>query len=188
MKYLIVLISLSLLIFAVFKFVPKPDQASLAPSLVPTPTPMINFVGWQEYTNEKYHYTIKYPHDWYFYQSGINPPPPTLIHLASVSLDKASSPHASVEVFVDKKGDQNLDNYGEIINLTSQGFVARKMTVDESKAVLIDNLGESGRLANLYIDHNDYIYRLGWNATHPDALNQFQDTCLKIIASIKFTD
>ena len=166
-------------------------KPSPQPKNQPSPSPTASasdYTGWKEYNNQKYHYIIKYPHDWYFHQTGFNPPPPTVIHLANVSEEKTSSPHVSVEVFVDQKQGRTLDNYQEIQNLISQGFVARELKVSGAKALLIDNLGNTGDQANLYIDHGDYIYRLGWNGTHPDVKSQFKDTCLKIIASIKFTD
>lgn len=157
--------------------------------LQPSPSPLgPDYIGWKEYENETYHYLIKHPHNWYFHQTDINPPPPTTIRLSNVSEDRTNAPHVSVEIFVDERLGRTLDTYEEITNLVAQGHVARQLEVSKAPAVLIDHLGDSGELANMYVEHGDYIYRLSWSGTHHDVRKHFKDKCLAIMVSLTFLD
>ena len=176
----ILLVSLRL---ATLKPTPPPH---LRPS--PTPTPMVSYIGWKEFKNPTYNYMIKHPHDWYFHETGLNPPPPTTILLSNKPEEKKSQPHVSVEIFTDKANGRTLDTYEEIVDLVSQGHIARPLKVSNSPAVLIDHLGDSGKLANMYVERGDYIYRLSWDGTHPDVRYQFKNKSLAIMASFTFLD
>jgi len=155
----------------------------------PSPSPQgPDYIGWKEYINQDYHYQVKYPFNWYFHESGFNPPPPTTVRISNQPEEKIDQPHVWVEIFADPKQGRTLDNYEEIHSLTNQGHIAQKLTVDKSPALLIDNIGLDGDHASLYIDHGDYIYRLTWFGSRPDIRGQFKDKCLAIMASISFLD
>ena len=165
---------------------PQPSTKSDSDSST-SPSP-ISYIGWQEYINDKYHYQIKYPHDWYFHLQGYNPPPPTAIMLANVPEGKTGDPHVSFTIFVDKRMDRDLSNYEEISSLVSQGYIQKDIVVSGSPAVLVGGIGENEGVASVYVQHQDYIFRLGWNGTGPDVRGQFRETVLKILGSFTFTD
>ncbi len=164
---------------------PKPEH--LQPS--PSPSPVgPNYIGWKEFKNETYHYQIKHPHDWYFHEAGLNPPPPATIRISNQPEEKVNQPHVWVDIFVDQKNNQGLDAYPEIVSLVNQGHIARPLKVSQSEAVLIDHLGQDGDLASMFVLYKDYIFRLSWHGTRPDVRMHFKDKALAIIASLQFTD
>jgi len=178
---------------------PRPSpQPSLQPSpgssLQPSPeatassSPAISYIGWQEYFNEKYNYKIFYPHDWHFYKTGFNPPPPAGILLASVPEDQTKKPHVNFQVIIDKALGRDLSNYEEIISLVDDGYFKKDIIIANIPAIFLAGIGENTGIATAYIKYNDYIYRLGWNGTHPDVLSQSKGIFMKILGSFTFTE
>jgi len=185
-KYALLVAAILLISLRLATLKPEPPERLKPP---PSPSPQgPDYIGWKEFKNETYGYMIKHPHDWYFHQADLNPPPPTTILLSNKPEEKKSQPHVYVEIFVDQRLGRTLDNYEEIQDLVSQGHVARPLKVYDSPAVLIDNLGQDGNLTTMYVEHGDYIYRLGWNGTRSDVRGQFKNKSLAIMASLTFLD
>lgn len=148
------------------------------------------FAGWQEHNNEKYHYKIKYPGDWYFVKEGYSPPPPTAIKLSSISdpYPSASVEHLSVGIDVDKALGRTLDNYEEIISLKSQYYQETRLTIGgEPAAKIAVPDPNSTEPVSVYIQHKDYIYRIVWD-DNTDQFIQNRKLLEKILQSFIFTD
>src|SRR3990167_4340148 len=172
---------LALVLVSVFKVVP-------AQSPQPSPSPdELNFVGWRQYRHPKFPYQLKYHHACYILKedSGSQLPATTLI--ANVPEDKLGSPHVTFEVTVNSFSAE-LKNYPEVVDLQNQGYVARSLKIDQEPALLIDNLGEGGDQINVYVAHQEYVYRLSWTGTHPDVRSYFDKNLLQMVVSFQFTD
>ena len=166
---------------------PKAPPRPFSEETTPSPS-AISYIGWQEYTNVEYNYRIKYPHDWHFYKADLNPPPPAAILLGSVPEDQTNKPNVSFQVTIDKALERDLTNYEEIINLINDGYFKKDVVIASTPAVFLAGTGQNTGIATAYVLHNDYIYRLGWNGTHPDVLSQSKEIFMKILGSFAFTD
>jgi len=142
---------------------PKPDDS---PSSSPTVKRLIEDItaGWHSYQNDTHGYMIKYPSDW---QQSQPDSATTIISLRT-----------ELEIFVDQANNRNLDNYGEIANL-SETYVKSPLTVAGSQAVLLSNGGQNQDLTKVYILHSDYIYRLSWSGSN--------EVFKQILATFAFT-
>lgn len=146
------------------------------------------YIDWQEYSNDRYGYKIKYPSDWYFIKEGYSPPPPTTIKLSSIKnpYPSASDEHLSIEISVDQALGRTLDNYEEIANLKSQYYQETRFTVDGESAARI-NVPDpnSSEPISVYIQHKDYIYRIVWS-DNTDEFIQNRKLFEKILLSFTF--
>ena len=151
-------------------------QSTPIPITAPGPSstsPEAGYIGWPEYFNQTYGYQLKYRYDWTILPIDSNTPN----QVAFVNLikdDPLTKPHVSFIVAVDKRNNQNLDNYP-----------GRKLTIADSPAVFIDNLGPDGNLVSVFISHGDYIYRLSTNQTESGLIKPQLETILQMIASFK---
>ncbi len=146
--------------------------------------------NWQVYDNTKYGYKIKYPANWYFHQTGFNPPPPTGIFLANkpegtVPEGRTAIPYTSFTVFVDQSMGRTLDNYEEIASLEAQGDIKSQTTVAGQSAVRLESSDTTGFTVSIYVKKGDYIYRLGWQMP-PDDTSQ-KSICEQILQTFIFT-
>lgn len=162
----------------------REKKDSLNPS--PSPSP-IRYLGWPEYLNDTYRYKLKYPYDWVMLKSESGSPN-SIIFINIKEEEYPNKPHITFQILVDKIDSQTLNDYPEIIKLISQGYVARKLTISNSPALFIDNLGDTGELSNTYIKHKDNIFRLSWDETEIGLIRPYEDTLLQIIASFQFID
>lgn len=166
-------------------------QREGGPSRLSTPTPAADeFAGWQEYNNEKYHYKIKYPADWYFIKEGYSPPPPASIKLSSISdpYPSVGIDYMSVGIDVDKALGRTLDNYEEIASLKSQYYQETKLSVgNEPAAKIAVPDPNSSEPISVYIQHKNYIYRIVWG-DNTDQFVQNRKLFEKILQSFAFTD
>src|SRR3989344_9170244 len=176
---IIVLIILSLLIGR---------GPKLLNDLQPTPPPQlaISFVGWQDVVNKEYGYRLKMPHDWSALQIAGEPAYPQRMKLVNVKPEEQTKPHVGIVISAWPYKNHDFNTHPEIIALTEEGHVARKLTMAGSPAVFVDNLGESGEEFSVFISHKDYLYRFDWTGTHPDVRKQYKDVGLKIFASLQF--
>ncbi|MBU1322811.1 hypothetical protein KKE75_02025, partial [Patescibacteria group bacterium] len=151
----------------------------------PSPTtPEARYIGWPEYLNQTYGYQLKYRYDWT--QLSVDPSTPNQVVFVNLTKDDPlTKPHVSFIVSVDKRNNFDLDNYPEIVKLQAQGYPPRKLTIADSPAVFIDNLGPDGDLLSVFITHGDYIYRLSTNQTEPGLLKPQLETILLMIAGFK---
>ena len=151
-------------------------QSTPIPITAPGPSstsPEAGYIGWPEYFNQTYGYQLKYRYDWTILPIDSNTPN----QVAFVNLikdDPLTKPHVSFIVAVDKRNNQNLDNYP-----------GRKLTIADSPAVFIDNLGPDGNLVSVFISHGDYIYRLSTNQTESGLIKPQLETILQMIASFE---
>jgi hypothetical protein len=146
--------------------------------------------NWQVYDNTKYGYKIKYPANWYFHQTGFNPPPPAGIFLAdkpegTVPEGRTAAPYTSFTVFVDQSMGRTLDNYEEIASLEAQGDKKSQTTVAGQSAVRLESSDTTGFTVSIYVKKDDYIYRLGWQMP-PDDTSQ-KSICEQILQTFTFT-
>lgn len=170
--------------------VKKQKTEEKKPALSSTPVTVEELFGWQEYLNDRYHYKIKYPGDWYFIKEGYSPPPPTAIKLSSISdpYPSADVDYLSVEIDVDKALGRTLDNYEEIVNLKSQYYQDTRLTVGGAPAakIAVPDLNSSEPIS-VYILHKDYIYRIVWS-DNTDNFVQDRKLFEKILQSFSFND
>lgn len=179
----------SVLIFSLISLSGCAKQPAPIPITAPSPsptTPEARYIGWPEYVNQTYGYQLKYRYDWT--QLAIDPNTPNqVVFVNLLKDDPLAKPHVSFIVSADKRSNQSLDNYPEIVKLQAQGYPPRKLTMADSPAVFIDNLGPDGDLLSVYIAHGDYIYRLSTDQTEPGLLKPQLETILLMIAGFKIT-
>ena len=136
-------------------------------------SPEAGYIGWPEYFNPAFGYQLKYRYDWT--QLAIDPNTPNQVVFVNLTkTDPLTKPHVSFSVAVDKRNNQNLDNYP-----------GRKLTIAGSPAVFIDNLGPDADLVSVFISHGDYIYRLSTDQTESGLIKPHLETILQMIASFK---
>ncbi|MFH0942942.1 MAG: glycosyltransferase [Candidatus Beckwithbacteria bacterium] len=164
---------------------PGPPIPITAPSPSST-NPEAKYIGWPEYLNQTYGYQLKYRYDWA--QLPADPQTPNqAVFVNLIKDDPITKPHVSFIVSVDKRNNQSLDNYPEIVKLKAQGYPPRQLTIADSPAVFIDNLGPEGDLLTVFISHSDYIYRLSIDQTEAGLIKPQLETILLMIASFKIT-
>lgn len=138
-------------------------------------SPEARYIGWPEYSNPAFGYQLKYRYDWT--QLPLDPNTPNQTVFVNLTKDDPlTKPHVSFIVAVDKRDNQNLDNYP-----------GRKLTIAGSPAVFIDNLGPDGDLLSVFISHGDYIYCLSTNQTESGLIKPHLETILQMIAGFKIT-
>jgi len=155
-----------------------------------TPTTADEFIGWQEYKNDKYHYKVKYPADWYFIKEGYSPPPPTTVVFSSINnpYPPASTERLSIEISVDQSLGRTLDNYEEIASLKSQYYQVTKLTIGGEPAVKLSVPDpNSSEPISIYVQHKDYIYRVVWGDS-TDEFVQNRKLLDKVLQTFTFTD
>lgn len=168
--------------------VPQREERSSGPS---TPTPVIDeLADWQKYNNEKYHYKVKYPADWYFIKEGYSPPPPASIKLFNISnpYPSAGVEYLSVGIGIDQALGRTLDNYEEIASLKSQYYQLDRLTIGSETAVKLSVPDpNSSEPISVYIQHKDYIYRIVWS-DNTDKFVENRKLFEKVLQSFTFTD
>jgi len=167
--------------------IPLQGERSLRSS---TPTTTDELSDWQEYLNDRYHYKVKYPKDWYFIKEGYSPPPPTTVVFSSIKdpYPSASAEHMSIEISVDQSLGRTLDNYEEIASLKSQYYQETKLTIGgEPAAKIAVPDPNSSEPISVYIQHKDYIYRIVWGDS-TDEFVQNRKLLDKILQTFTFTD
>ncbi len=157
---------------------PRPSQVPLA----------FDYAGWKNYENKNFGYTMHYPHDWYEITVGLNPPAPTTAKFANVSEERLNGPHAFVEVTAIKKNNRSLLGIDEVKELLDKGHEPRNLTISGYPAILLDNVGDSGLGAEIFVDRNDYFFRIKWDGNHNDARQAYRDKSLQTMASIRFVN
>ena len=177
----------AVLIFSLISLSGCAKQPVPIPITAPSPSstsPEARYIGWPEYFNQTFGYQLKYRYDW----TQLPIDPNTSNQTVFVNLkkeDPLTKPHVSFIVSVDKANNQNLDNYPEIVKLKAQGYPPRKLTIADSPAVFIDNLGPDADLLSVFISHGDYIYCLSTNQTESGLIKPHLETILLMIASFK---
>jgi len=171
-----------------YYFYLKPSKTQTTISTIAKPSDQT--LNWQVYNNTTYNYSIKYPQDWYFHQTGFNPPPPAGIFLANkpegtVPEGRTTYPYTSFTVSVDQSMGRTLANYEEISNLVTQGYQKSSEMVSGEQAVRVTQADTKGHVISIYVKHGDYIYRLGWQMPPDD--NSQSATCEKILQTFTFT-
>ena len=143
---------------------------------------------WQQFENQVYSYSIKYPQSWYFHPQAINPPPPAAIFLANVKPKETQGSYASFTVTTDKVLDRNLTSYPEITELIDAGYINSNLEISGSPAVLLVGSNQNRFQASVYVLHGDYFYRLSWQGTDEAIYNQEKEVFKQILATLKFLD
>jgi len=176
---------------------PKPGTGELTPQQIqiteaqqsgegsprsPTLATADDLSDWQEYLNDRYHYKIKYPKDWHFVKEGYSPPPPTTLVFSSIDN------HISIEISVDQSLGRTLGNYEEIASLKSQYYQETKIIVGAEPAVRLSVPDpNSSEPISVYIQHKNYIYRIGWR-DNSDEFVPNRKLLAKILKTFTFTD
>lgn len=152
-----------------------------------TPTTALDeTASWQEYKNVDYAYTIKYPKNWYFYQKGFAPPPPTGIFLANAPEGTAPTQYASFTINVDSElNTASLDDYGEVASLVSKGDTKTTTTVSGQEARKLVGSDTLATNVSYYVIYKIKMYRLGYQ--FPKTQADQQAVCEKILKTFKFT-
>ncbi len=148
------------------------------------------YVGWQEYVNPKYNYTIKYPADWFFHTTGYNPPPPASIELSNVD-EKLGlvGNEIRLEVTSLPAAGETLESDAEIQSLSSQGYNKKTITVSGEQAVKLERIDQEGGVENsIYIYHKGNSYRLVWHLWNSEINRLYEALMQKISGSFTFTD
>lgn len=165
-------------------------QQGEKPSRSSTPTTTDELSDWQEYLNDRYHYKVKYPKDWYFIKEGYSPPPPTTVVFSSIKdpYPSVSAEHMSIEISVDQSSGRTLDNYEEIASLKSQYYQETRLTVGGEPAIKLSVPDpNSAEPISVYIQHKNYIYRIVWGDS-TDEFVQNRKLFEKILQTFTFTD
>jgi len=166
----------------------KPDQTEKIQETENKPLPIeVITQGWQEYNHDQYGFKIKFPPDW---QQHLTYPKPNLLPeviFSSISEDQRSKqPYAIFFVSVEEAKDRNLTGYNIIGDLVEEGYNQSSLKINNTQAVLLITDDNNKDLASIIILHNDYFYRLTWNATTGAYRTQFEEIFKKIIATFKF--
>jgi hypothetical protein len=143
---------------------------------------------WQQFENQVYSYSIKYPQSWYFHPLAINPPPPRAIFLANVEPGETKGNYASFTVLIDESLGRNLTNHSEVTESIDAGYINTNLEISGSPAVLLVGLNQNRFTASVYVLHGDYFYRLGWQGKDEQSYNQEKETFKQILATFKFLD
>jgi hypothetical protein len=143
---------------------------------------------WQQFENQVYSYSIKYPQNWYFHPQAINPPPPAAIFIANVKPNETKGSYASFTITTDKVLDRNLTSYPEITELIDAGYIESNLEISGSQAILLVGSNQNRFQASVYVMHGDYFYRLGWQGTDEPIYNQEKEVFKQILATFKFLD
>lgn len=177
----------TILIFSLISLSGCAPKSPPIPITAPSPSsanPEARYIGWPEYSSQTYGYQLKYRYDWT--QLPIDPNTPNqTVFVNLTKADPPTKPHVSFIVAVAKRDNQNLDDYPEIVELKAQGYPPRKLTIADSPAVFIDNLGPDGDLLSVFISHGDYIYRFSTSQTESGLIKPHLETILQMIASFK---
>jgi len=89
------------------------------------------------------------------------------------------------EISVDPTLGRTLDNYEEIQSLEAEYYQKIPLVVAGEKAVKLQVPDGSSSNASIYLIHNDYVYRIGWQErNHP----QEEENVQKMVDSFTFTD
>ncbi|MBU1000002.1 hypothetical protein KKE78_01215 [Patescibacteria group bacterium] len=148
------------------------------------------YENWQEYVNPKYNYTVKYPPDWFFHKTGLNPPPPASIKLSSVEEkpDLAGN-EINVQILSLPASGETLESNAEIQSLTGQGHGKKTITISGEPAIKLEKADpEGGVESSIYVYHNGNVYRLVWNLWNSEIKRLYEGTLQEIINSFSFTD
>ncbi|MEA3357272.1 MAG: hypothetical protein U9Q67_02460 [Patescibacteria group bacterium] len=145
--------------------------------------------GWQKYENSTYGYEIKYPNEWFFHETGYNPPPPAVIKVASEAEGQMMAEYASLEVSVDAALGRTLGDYEEISSLVADGYDSLPVTVSEQEALRLERGAESDDTGGyIYVLYGEYMYRITWGGTRADISQDHDDVLEAIIGSFTFTE
>ena len=166
-----VVILISGLIYGLLRLMAQPPAV---PQASPETSPEAAFVidqftvGWQEYKNDQLGFQLKYPADWKYL------PPATF-----------SKDGAYFKVSVELVKFQNLSDYPIIEDLQKDGYEKIDLETANGKAKLMLTNHNDKDLANMFLIHNGYFYRLTWNAV-PELRDQYAETFKQMVASFKF--
>lgn len=187
MKKILIILTTSLILTGCLNSTPIPESA---PSPSPkTASPIEKLTkDWQVFENQQYSYTIKYPLNWNFHPTAINPPPPTNIFLSNAPIGQLQDNYANFTVSVIESLGKNLTSHAEITESIDAGFIKSDLEISGSPAVLLVGINQHLYTANIYVLHGDYFYRLGWQATDENNFNQSKEVFKQILATFKFTD
>ncbi len=148
------------------------------------------YIGWQEYINPKYNYTIKYPPDWFFHKTGYNPPPPAVIELSNVD-EKLGlvGNEIRLEVLSLPAAGETLESNAEIQSLVSQGHSKKIITISGEPAIRLEKVDQEGGVeTSIYVYYKGNVYRFGWDLWNSEIFRLYEGTLQKIIDSFIFTD
>ena len=166
-----VVILISGLIYGLSRLMASPAVVPQASSQASSQTSIIVnelTADWQEFKNEELGYQLKYPPDWEY------SPPATF-----------SKDGAYFKVSVELVKFQNLSDYPIIEDLQKDGYEKIDLETANGKAKLMLTNHNDKDLANMFLIHNGYFYRLIWNAV-PELRHQYAETFKQMVASFKF--
>lgn len=187
----------SLIIFSLFSLSGCQKQVPLAPAATVSPSasatvsasikPQINltrpdFTNWKYYSNEIYHYKLRYPFNWQVINAAEQPDKLTI---STVAESKAVDPHVIFQASVSRQY-RVLADLPELIELKASGREPRQFKLAGRQALFLDKVGEAGDLFIVWVEKGDYILRLSWDGTQQDIRNQYKDICLQIITTLEF--
>lgn len=190
---ILVVAALSIILGGGIYYSRSKQQLKEKPTTVTPPQSVDQLVGWQEYINDRYHYKIKYPPDWYFLKEGYSPPPPTAIMLSNQKEgSNPGSPWVTFSIIVDEKLDRlTLPSIEETASLRAEGYDHKKINMAGEEAMyLFESQGDVQRskAKYIYIIHKDYIYRIDWGGDSKELLDQNDEIFQKMLSSFTFTD
>jgi len=145
----------------------------------------VSMRGWQTYKNPKHPYSVSYPEDWYFYQTGFSPPPPQTIMLADMPEGSPFAEYSSFSVNIDKAMGRTIHNYGEVTNLAGSGYTQKNTTVSGEPAVELTNSDTLTSSRMVYVAYLDQIYRISCTVPLKDAATKMK-MCDQLYAQFKF--
>lgn len=148
------------------------------------------YIGWQEYVNPKYNYTIKYPPDWFFHKTGYNPPPPAAIELSNVD-EKLGlvGNEINVQILSLPADGETLESDAEIQSLSSHGHSKKTITISGEPAIKLEKVDREGGVeSSIYVYRKGNVYRLIWNLWNSEINRLYKGMLQKIIDSFAFTD
>ncbi|MFC1626990.1 PsbP-related protein [Patescibacteria group bacterium] len=144
--------------------------------------------NWQEYSNDKYGYTIKFPQDWHQHQTYPDPSINTHIVFSSVAEDRRDDqPYAIFGISMELAKDRNLKGYKFIGDHVMDGYEKSTLEISNTQAAMLITSDDNKDLGHIVILRDGYFYRLTWNATTRVTRAEFEEIFKQIIATFKFT-